>query len=390
MDIKQIYTLINDTTQEVLGEKAITADENLANVVDIGESVFNANAVDAYVRSLTNRIGRTIFVNRSYAGNAPSLLMDGWEFGSVLMKIRAELPEAMENQSWEMNNGDSVDPNIFYKPEVSATFYNKRVTFEVRMSFMEKQVKQSFTSVMELNAFISMLYNEVEKSMTVKMDALILKTLANMIGETVYDDYGADALNSKSGVKAVNLLYQYNHDTFGTTTADYITAADAIHDPNFIRYASFKMGLYADRLKSMSTLFNVDGKSRFTPTDKLHVVLLSEFKNAAGAFLQSDTFHDQYTALPNSETVPFWQASGTDYAFSTTGKIDIVTAGNHNIVVTGIIGVMFDRDACGVTNMDRRVTTNYVAPAEFYTNYFKLEAGYYNALDENFCVFFVA
>ena len=169
MTVEQIYSLMNSVTGEILGESAVLA-EDLSNVVDIGTEVFNASSVDNYVKSLVNHIGRVIFVNRPYAGSVPSVLMDGWEFGSVLQKITAELPEATENESWNLTNGASYDTNVFYKPEVSAKFFNKRVTFEIPMSFTEKQVKESFSNAEQLNGFLSMLYNAVDKSMTVKVD----------------------------------------------------------------------------------------------------------------------------------------------------------------------------------------------------------------------------
>ena len=209
MTVQQIYELMNGVTSEILGDSAIVA-EDLSNIVDIGTEIFNASAVDNYVRSLVNHIGRVIFVNRPYSGNVPSVLMDAWEFGSILEKVSAELPEATENESWELTDGASYDPNIFYKPSVSAKFFNKRVTFEIPMSFTEKQVRESFSDAVQLNGFLSMLYNAVDKSMTVKVDALVMRTINNMIGETIHADYGAAALSSKSGVKAVNLLYLYN------------------------------------------------------------------------------------------------------------------------------------------------------------------------------------
>jgi hypothetical protein len=36
------------------------------------------------------------------------------------------------------------------------------------------------------------------------------------------------------------------------------------------------------------------------------------------------------------------------------------------------------------------VTTHYNAKAEFYNNYYKTDANYWNALDEDFVVFFIA
>lgn len=384
MQVTQIYTLMNSVTSEVLGETAVV-NEDLSNVVDIGTQLFNANAIDAYVKSLVNHIGKVIFVNRAYRGGAPSVLMDGWEFGSVCEKITAELPEATENESWDLTDGQSYDPNIFYKPTVTAKFYNKRVTFEIPMSFTERQVKQSFSNVAQLNGFLSMLYNEVDKSMTIKIDSLIMRTINNMIGETIHDEYESALLSSKSGVRAVNLLYLYN-DKFTKNLA----ADKAITDPEFIRFASLTIGLYKDRLSKISTLFNVGGKARFTSDEFLKIVMLSDFEKAASVYLQSDTFHDALVKLPSADVVPYWQGSGTSYSFSDISKVDVKTSSGDTVVGTGVLAIMFDRDALGVANLDRRVTTNYNAKAEFWNNWYKFDAGYFNDLNENFVVFFVA
>lgn len=386
MEVKQIYELMNTVTNEVLGKGDLVT-EDLSNVVDIGTEIFNANAVDNYVRSLVDHIGKVVFVNRPYSGSVPSVLMDGWEYGSICEKISADMPEATENESWKLEDGTSYDPNIFYQPKVSAKFFNKRVTFEVPMSFTERQVKESFSSAAQLNGFISMLYNEINKSMTVKIDSLVMRTIANMIGTTVYSDYAAGDQTAKSGVKAVNLLKLYK--ARNASAAD-MTADQAITSPDFIRFASYMMGMYEKRLANISTLFNVGGKARFTPSDMLHVVLLADFASAAGAYLQSDTFHNEFVALPKAEIVPYWQASGADYAFTNTSQINIKMPDGNTIDVKGILGVMFDRDALGVCNKDRRVTTNYNAKGEFWNQWAKFDCEYFNDTNENFVVFFVA
>ena len=384
MEVTQVYQFVNSATQEAIGDSIVLA-EDLSNVVDIGTAIFNASAFDKYVKSLVNHIGKVIFVNRPYRGSAPSVLMDAWEYGSVVEKITSEMPDAVENESWNLTDGASYDPHVFHQPKAEAKFFNKMVTFEIDRSITEMQVKQSFSSATQLNGFISMLYNEVEKSMTVKNDALIMRTINNMIGETVYAQYEGAAITTAGGPKAVNLLARYN-----SQYATSLTAAQAKLNPDFIRYAAYTMALYVDRLTRMSTLFNVGGKQRFTPKDLQHIVMLSEFRAAADVFLQSSTFHDEYTKLVNAETVPFWQGSGLDYGFDSTGKVDVTTASGNAQTVTGVLGVIFDRDALGVCNRDRRVTTHYNAKAEFYNNYYKFDAEFFNDLNENFVVFFVA
>ena len=391
MKVEQIYSLMNNVTSEILGKTELLK-EDLSNVVDVGTEIFNSADVDNYVKSLVNHIGKVVFVNRPYSGNVPSVIMDSWEFGSVLEKIQADIPQAVENDSWNLTNGESYDTNVFYKPSVSAKFFNKKVTFEVAMSFTELQVKESFSNANQLNGFLSMLYNSVEKSMTVKIDSLVMRTINNMIGETIYHDlYDSTEKVVKytnTGVKAVNLLKMFN-DKFAKT----LTPEQAITDSEFLKFASYTMQLYVDRLSKMSTLFNVGGKERFTPNEMLKIVLLSEFKASAISYLQADTYNDELVALPNAETVPYWQGSGLDYAFNDTSKINVALSKDdkkvREIETSGIIGVMFDRDSLGVTNLDRRVTTNYNAKAEFYNNYYKFDSGYFNDLNENFIVFFM-
>ena len=391
MTVVQIKDLMNSVTTEILGKGDIVA-EDLSNVVDVGKEIFDNTDVDNYVKSLVNHIGKVIFVNRPYTGNIPSMLMDSWEFGSVLEKIQADIPQATENKSWELQDGQSYDPNVFYKPKVSAKFFNSKVTFEVPMSFTERQVKESFSSAAQLNGFVSMIYNAVDKSMTIKIDSLVMRTMNNMIAQTLHAEFPAvndGNYATHTGTKAVNLLKLYNEKYTKT-----ITAQAAITDPDFIRFASYIMGLYADRLGKLSTLFNVGGKERFTPADMLHVVMLSDFEKAASTYLYSDTWHNENVKLPAAETVPYWQGSGEDYSFAKTSAINVkINTGDDAataVTASGILAVMYDRDAMGVCNSDRRVTTQYNAKAEFFNNFYKYDASYFNDLNENFVVFFVA
>ena len=390
MKVTQLHTLVNAVTQEILGETGVVA-EDLSNVVDIGKTIIDSDNVDNYVKKLVNHIGKVVFVNRLYTGGVPSVLMDSWEYGSILEKISADLPEATINETWALEDKKDYSPDVFYKPSVSAKFFNSKVTFEIPMSFTEIQVKESFSSKEQLNGFISMLTTSIENSMTVKLDALIMRTINNMTAETLVAELNTAGSGqpvvidtTATGVKAVNLLKLYNE-----TVTTQLTADNAVTDPDFIRFATYQISMYSDRMSKISTLFNVEKAERFTPKDLQHIVLLSDFAKASETFLASNTQNAEMVALPKHETAPYWQGSGTGYSFDDVSTINVKTASKADVNVKGILGVIFDRDALGVSNLDRRVTTNYNPRAEFYTNFYKFDAGYYNDLSENFVLFFV-
>ena len=379
MKVTQLKEIVNSATSEVLGKTDVVNDD-LSNLVDVGNEIFDTDNVDNYVKKLIDRIGQVIFVNRLYAGGVPSVLMDSWEYGSVVEKISADMPEADENDSWNLQNGQTYSQDTFYQPKVSAKFFNSKVTFDVKLSFTTEQVKESFSNVNELNGFISMLETGVKNSMTVKLDSLIMRTINNMTGQI---------LNNANGLQKVNLLSEYN-----AASGQNLTTNKALMDKDFLKFASLTIKKYQARITKMSTLFNAGGKARFTTTDNLHTVLLSDFADSAEVYLMSDTYHNDTVSLPNHETVPYWQGSGKSYAFNDISKIDVkIDAGNKTpkqVTQTGILGVMFDTNALGVSNLNQRTTTSYNARAEFYTNYYKMDAGYFNDLNENFVVFYIA
>lgn len=392
MEVSQIYEIVNSVSSEVLGESAVV-NEDLTGIVDIGTTVANLGSAEFenYTRALIDRIGRVVFVNRPYAGSAPSVLMDAWEYGSILEKIQAEMPEAQQNDTWELEDGYTYNQDTFRKPIVSAKFYNSKTTFETQMSFARRQVKSAFESVAQLNAFFSMIDTAIYNGQTVKTDALIMRVINSAIANTINAEFtGGSGYNASTGVRAVNLLYLYNQAHSGSTIASFEAA---MSNPEFIRFAAYTMSLYQDRMRKLSTLFNIGGKARFTPADRLHFIMLNDFSKAADVYNQSDTYHNQFTALPNAETVPYWQGTGLSYDIDDISAINTtvnVAGGTQTISATGIIGVMFDHDALGVCNQDRRVTTHYNARAEFVNNWYKVDASYFNDFNENCVVFYAA
>lgn len=379
MLVTQLHTLVNSVTKEVLGDSIILK-EDLSNVVDVGVTVFDSDKVDNFVKKLVDHIGKVIFVNRVYSGSVPSALMDSWEFGSVLEKISSDLPDAQENSSWDLTDGETYSQDTFVKPNVTAKFFNTKVTFEIQMSFTEKQLKSAFSNAEQLNGFISMLHTSVENSLTVKLDSLVMRA---------FNNFSAHVFNSDTvGVQAVNLLVKYN-EAYGAT----LTADACLQDADFIRFATYQMALVSDRMTKVSKLFNAGGKARFTPKDLQNVVLLSDFSKASETFLLSDTRNPEKVTLPSHDSVPFWQGSGVGYAFADVSKISVsISDGGttKDVELTGLLGVICDKEAVAVANVDRRTTVAYNARAEFYNNWFKADAQYINDLDENYVLFYVA
>lgn len=378
MKVTQIKDLVNSSLKEVNGSSQLLK-EDLSNVVDIGKELLNNDDVDNFVKKLVDRVGKTVFNDRVYQGSAPSVLMDAWEYGSVVEKIDSDLPKVEENDSWKLEDGKSYDQDIFYQPKVSAKFFNSKTTFDIPMSFTKMQVESAFSSATELNSFISMLMVKTQNAMTVNLDNLIMKTINN---------FTANVINAKKGMQVVNLLDLYNK-----TAQTKVTVDNALTSPDFIKFANLAINTYRDRLTKMSTLFNQAGLNKFTPTDDQHLVILSDLASASKVYLESDTYNQDNVKIANYDTVPYWQGSGTTYGFKDTSKIDVAIkdgAQTKEIIQTGILGVLFDTSALGVSCQNPRTTTAVNARAEFYTNFNKYDAMYYNDLNENFVVFMIA
>lgn len=383
MQVNQIYTILNDIMLEVTGQPTegedptVIVNEDLSNVVDIGTSIFNNNWRDNYVKSMINRIGREVFVDRSYSGFAPSILKDAWEYGSIMSKTRCKIFDAKLNPSWSLTAGETVNQFEFTPPTVYQKFYNKKVAWQIDCSFTEVQLKESFTSAQALNRFYSMIESRIAQSMTIYTDSLIMRTIINFMGEKIHANNGV-----------IDLLAGFNA---GLSTP--ITAAQAMRNKEFMRYAALTISLYVDRFRAPSVNFNVmdgdDTNVTFTPKDFAHLVLHSDLAKSMEVYLQSDTYHDELVKIGEYETVPFWQAQGSSYDLPTTSQIDIKIASDNTTTVhrNYIVGLLFDRDAMGVLNDNRRTTSAYNANGEYWTNFYKVDTSYFNDLAENGIIF---
>lgn len=381
MEVTQIATILSEISQEMIGESAVV-NEDLSNIVDIGRAftdVLTADGgVDNYVKKIMDKVGRAINADRKYTGGAPDIIRDSWEYGSVLEKIRVDLPKATENATWGLTADEKYDDfAVFTPPNVSTKYWNKRVTYETKVSYGYKQVMSAFTSPATMNAFFANIENRIQSAMTFYNNSLAQRTVNNLI---------AQKINSKNNV--VNLLTDYN-TAYGTT----LTAAKALTDKNFLRYAATQIQLYRDYITRMSMLYNDTSYVTFTPYEYQHLTLLSQFDKAMITNMQADTFHDDLVKVGKYDTVPWWQGSGTgdSVEFAEASKIDVTIEGSETAISqTGVVGVLFDRDAAMVCCEDYRVTSFYNPSNETTKFYYKWDAMYMNDTAENCVVFIIA
>lgn len=384
----QVSELVNDVTKEMIGEEATLLTDDLSNVVDVGNEVL-AESYDAFTKKLLDRVTRTIFVDRKYTGAMAKLRRDSWEFGIKQKIYMTEIPEAVDDDSYKLVHGSSYDDNKFNQPALASKFYQQAASFRVDISVTEKQVRTAFSNRNELNSFVSMLFNAVDTSIELKLEGLAKAAVSYLIGSTVLSDI-PDLDQAKTGVKAVNLLKLYN-DQFSATLAK----KDALYTPDFIRFSVLVISQYLDKIATASTLFNGGKLLRYTPRNKQMLIMSSFLKSAANVYLQSDTFHEQYTALPMSESIANFQGTGSSFDFDTASSIHIEIKDPENPGSTkeiswgGILAVLFDYDACGVDCEEREVTSHVNAGARFTNYFYHQEARYWVDTNENAVVFFI-
>ena len=385
MKVKQIATILNTVINpEQIGETAVV-NEDLSNIVDVGKALTAAGTFgenfDNFTKALIDQVGKVVFVDRVYTAQGPNLLRDSWEYGSVLQKVRCDLPDADDNKTWslaDLANGSTVDPFVITKPTVKAKYFNSKTTFEVPITLAEEQVKEAFKSPSDMNRFMSMIENRVLMKRALCTEAMSKRTLNNLIAQKIH---------AKSNV--VNLLKNYN-----TSYSKTLTAATCLSDPDFLKYCAKTIMMYKKYIAEASMLYNNDGYVTFTPEDRLEFTVLSEFSKDLQVYMYADTYNKEFVQLDGYSEVAYWQGSGTNNAFNEISKIDVkaLTADGTEFTVsqTGVVAVMYDRDAAAICNENERVTSIYNPKAEYWNYFYKYDCAYMNDTAENCIVFIIS
>lgn len=404
MEVKQIYQMLYDWEMEVTGgaqyddetpAPAWIIKEDLSNIVDVGTKLLDQSSVttagekwrDNFVRSMIDRIGRMVFVDRVYTRIFPDLRRDSWEYGSIMTKSRVKRFRAKVNPSWTLTAGQVVEQFAFEPPEVMTLFYNAKDAWQIDCSFADIQLREAFTSPREMDRFLSMIRGGIERSFNEKMDLIASRTLNGVI---------AEKLNAGKGV--IDVLALYNATL---AQADQITAEQARTDKGFLRYLAYTVLLTKRRMAAGSGWYQLADEAGYemqTPADRLRFALHSDFAEALRVFLESDTYHNEMVKIGSYDSVPCWQTSGsvggetdTGFDFDASSRIYAKLPSDNTQTVNriGIIGIMWDWDACAICNENRRVTSAYNANGEYWTNFYKCETHSIIDMMENSVVFVV-
>ena len=375
-DVKQIYTIVNEAAKQAWGESALAVIDT-ASFISLGDKVLSSTTdTEVFLNSLVDRIGRTIFSMRKYSRNRNTMAREPFEYGCILRKITVEPPEAKENNSWEIGN-DSYTPTYapVIKSNVKQKLFNKVSTWEIDVTIPDYQLRTAFTSETDMAVLIDAIFTSMDNRMEQALESCGDLTRANFI---------ARKINSAKPCSAINLLHNYN-----TLTNQTLTVDAALMDKEFLRYAIGQINLWIPRMAKISTLFNEEGFHRFTPDDRLVVNILNDFVEQVKTVLQSDTWHDELVKLPLYESVPYWQGTGTNYAFASTSAINVKIDDATTVEESGIIGVFYDYDAMGTSIVERRSSSERNNKDEYTDYYNKANMGYFNDMSENGIVFYM-
>lgn len=384
--VSQVPNIVNDAVKDALGKNANLSELDSSDIVSLGKAIAQFDAYEGFFKALANRIVKTVYFVRTYEGKSRSVLRDEHEFGAFVQKVYYEMPDAVDNPTWDIPTSDGdyhqASPyDVEGTIAVSALMYGGKGTWSIELIRPLVQIKSAFMDVASMNAFIDGIYVTVENAYKLEEERLVALAVNTAM---------ADALQNG---KSRNLLAEYNTAHSDAT----LTVAQALESAEFLKYASMEINRTIDNMGVMSTAYNKKGYTTFTSRENMVVEILAQYASANDMYLQSDTFHNELTKLPNYERVPFWQGSGSSFAFTDCSAInikhdDFVTEDNESGVVEqgGIICFLHDIENVAAYFGNRRTWEMVNPRSEVVIHGEKAEKGFAVDGHANAVVFYIA
>lgn len=376
----QIYTFLNTVTSAALGKTAIAAVDT-TSLVSLGHQVLaDAQSISAFYSSLATQIGRIYSLYRLLTEQRLGFERTPLEFGAILRTLEvATVARTQANESWD--NSNPITETIANDTTAAvATYDAKRGTFAIETKVIyDYQLREAFTDAASMASFIDMVFNDMYNGME-----LAIRDCENTTEATAIAICYPYELTTNC---AINLLKEYDL-AFNKTLA----AADALRDPDFLRFAAAEIKKHKKYMEDPSVLYNVAGYERWTPSEDLQLHVLEEFAANTATYLQSSTFHDEMVKLPTYRERSFWQAisAGTT---ADRSKVMITRSDDPlnpvTITVNGVLAFAFDRNAIAIMIDYIRTRSDYKPKYEHTEYYHKADWGSIVRASQQMCLFYI-
>ena len=367
MTTEQIYTLVNEVNAEAFGSNNLTVVDT-SSLISLGTTVLSSSTnTEAFLNTLAQRIGRTILRFREYRNKLGDMVLNDFEYGAILQKIKVVMPQAEEDQMYDLVDGSAIDHYVVAKPQVDQKLFVTRTPYQFHITIQRETLKEAFLSESAMGSFIGVIFGEVRNALEVSLENLSRVTLATAIAET----YNTS--------RVFNLVSEYN-SLYGTS----LTQVTAVKDPDFMRYAIKMINIVVDAMQDMSVNYNDGSFETFTPKEDMRVKVLSLFQRSLETVVEYAAFHDQFVR-PDIDytTINYWQASTNPTDISITRPSD-----GETVNMTDVVCLIHDRDAMGVYKIEEDVLTTPVnAAGAYYNTYWHEKQLRFIDLSENFFVF---
>ena len=385
MLVKQISNIVNDSVKEALGKVEGVTTLDSSDIVSMGKALASHDLYDMFFKSLTNRIAKTVYFVRTYEGSKRSVLRDEHEFGAFIQKVYTEMPDAVNNTTWNESGTKTFTQASPYDVEatigVSSLIFGGKGTWTIEIVRPIEQIKSAFLDNASMMRFIDSIYIAIQNSFKLEEERLTALAVNTSMASCL------------SGGVSRNLLAEYN----AKHVDNPLTVETALENADFLKFASKEINLTVKNMAVLSTAFNKAKYTTFTSKENLVVEMLNHFASASDMYLQADTFHNELTKLPNFESIPFWQSSGSDFDFTTCSSIDITNKqlisdenATGNVKQSGIICFIHDTENVACYFGNRRTWDLPNPRSEVIVHGEKAEKGYSVDDHANAVVFYMA
>lgn len=348
MTTQQIYTLVNAVNSEAFGHSALAVNDT-SSLISLGNTVLSSSTnTEAFLNTLAQRIGRTILRFREYRNKLGDMVLNDFEYGAILQKLKVHMPEAEQDESYDLIDGNTVDPYVIAKPSVDQKLFVTRTPYQYHITIQRVHLKEAFLSPEAMGSFIGVVFGEVRNAIEVSLENLGRITLATAIAEY-------------SSAREIALVTDFNNE-YNPTPA--LTAAEALHNEEFLRYAIMRMTSMTDNIQDMSELYNDGTMNTFTPREDIRIKVLAEFQRRIESNVLYAAFNERYVDIPEGyKTLNFWQAAQSPYDVNITRPSDQTAT-----TVNNVVAILYDRDAMGIYKIDEEVATSDLNAAGLYYN----------------------